>query len=84
MESQDYPAENSLDKCQICNGTKKTYDMLPCYFCNETGLRNRFAESFMRNHICLCSRWDRKHCPICKKKCHHDSSLKPRVLMSFQ
>ena len=68
------------DKCQICNGTKVTYLMKPCYFCNETGLSNNFTKSFIKNHICLCSTTDRKTCPICKRNCHHDSTLNPRII----
>jgi hypothetical protein len=75
------PDEKFLDKCQICNGTGRTYNMMPCLFCNETGLSNKFADSFIKNHICLCSTTDRKHCPICKKKCHHDSALRPRLVV---
>ena len=75
-------SENFLDKCQICGGSKVTYNMLPCFFCNETGLDNKFANSFIKNHICLCSTTDRKNCPICKKKCHHDSALRPRLVIS--
>jgi len=73
---------NPLDSCQICNGAKVTYLMQPCYFCNETGLRNNFTDSFIKNHICLCSTTDRKSCPICKKICHHSSGLRPHILVS--
>jgi hypothetical protein len=75
------PDKGFLDKCQICNGNRRTYNMMPCLFCNETGLSNKFADSFIKNHICLCSTTDRKHCPICKKKCHHDSALRPRLVV---
>ena len=71
---------NGSDKCQICEGTKVTYLMKPCYFCNETGMRNNFTNSFIKNHICLCSTTDRKTCPICKRHCHHDTTLNPRIL----
>ena len=50
------PDKGFLDKCQICDGTRRTYNMMPCLFCNETGLSNKFADSFIKNHICLCSR----------------------------
>lgn len=70
----------NVGKCQVCEGTKYTYDLKPCSFCNSTGIGNKFAEAFMRNHICYCSTNDRKNCPICKKKCHHSSSLKPYLL----
>lgn len=71
---------NRSVKCQICHGTKVTYLMKPCYFCNETGLSNNFTNSFIKNHICLCSTTNRRTCPICKKNCHHDSTLHPKVL----
>jgi hypothetical protein len=71
---------NRSVKCQICDGTKVTYLMKPCYFCNETGLSNNFTNSFIKNHICLCSTTNRRTCPICKKNCHHDSTLHPKVL----
>jgi hypothetical protein len=73
---------NILEKCKICNGTRRTHDNMPCLFCNESGLNNRFAEAFMKNHICLCSQYDRKNCPICRKSCHHSSTLKPRIMIS--
>ena len=71
---------NCSIKCQICDGTKVTYLMKPCYFCNETGLSNNFTNSFIKNHICLCSTTNRRTCPICKKDCHHDSTLHPKIL----
>jgi hypothetical protein len=81
-QNPDQEKTNSLDKCQVCDGNKRTYNMGPCFFCNETGLSNRFAEAFIRNHICYCSTTsDRKSCPICKKKCHHESALRPRILV---
>jgi hypothetical protein len=33
-------------------------------------------------HICGCNYADRKNCPWCKKPCHHDASLGPRILIS--
>jgi hypothetical protein len=81
-QNQEQEKTSFLDKCEICNGNKITYNMMPCSFCNETGLSNRFAEAFIRNHICYCSTTsDRKNCPVCKKKCHHDSALRPRILI---
>ena len=74
-----YPINSN---CQICDGTKRTFDNRPCFFCNETGISNNFANAFIKNHICLCSISDRKNCPICRKKCHHDSTLKPQILVS--
>jgi RecJ-like exonuclease len=70
------------DRCQICNGTKITYLSKPCYFCNGTGLRNHFTDSFIKNHICLCASTDRRTCPVCRRRCHHDTTLNPRILIS--
>lgn len=72
----------SREVCQICNGTTKTFNMAPCSFCNETGLRNKFSDAFIKNHVCFCAASDKKNCPICKKKCHHETSMKPRILIA--
>ena len=36
----------------------------------------------LKHHICGCNYADRKNCPWCKKPCHHDASLAPRILIS--
>jgi len=36
----------------------------------------------LNGHICGCNYADRKNCPWCKKPCHHDASLGPRILIS--
>lgn len=34
------------------------------------------------DHICGCNNADRRNCPLCKKPCHHDTSLNPKILIS--
>ena len=64
-------------KCVICDG-KKINMRHTCTYCNGTGEWNQTAENYYNNHICQCIVWGRKFCPICKKECHHDSSLNPK------
>jgi len=67
-----------MNNCAICEGTgKNTFDET-CTYCNGTGESNSLAKEYLKNHICQCIYWDRKFCPICKKKCHHDSTLSPK------
>jgi hypothetical protein len=40
------------------------------------------SKGLNKHHICGCNYADRKNCPWCKKPCHHDASLGPRVLIS--
>ena len=42
--------------------------------------RNQVCKN--RNHICGCNNADRRNCPLCKKPCHHDTSLNPKILIS--
>ncbi len=69
------------DFCIICKKTGVTFDKRICPFCNGTGEPNNIAEEYMRNHICQCIVLDREFCPICEKKCHHDSSLNPKQII---
>jgi hypothetical protein len=64
-------------KCVICDG-KKIHLGHPCSFCNGTGEWNQTSESFLKDHICQCIHYGRKFCPVCNKKCHHDSSQTPK------
>jgi len=66
------------DFCIICRKTGKTFDNRICPFCNGTGEPTNTAEEYMRNHICQCIILDRVFCPICEKKCHHDTTLNPK------
>jgi len=65
------------DTCDMCKGEKKFLGR-NCAFCNGTGEWNQTAQSYMKNHICQCMILDRKFCPVCNKKCHHDTSLNPK------
>jgi RecJ-like exonuclease len=66
------------DCCVICNGIGKNQFNENCTYCNGTGEPNNLAEEYLRNHICQCIVWNREFCPVCKKKCHHDTSLSPK------
>ena len=61
------------DKCDVCEGNKVVAGN-ECSFCNGTGKWNPIGQAFLKNHICMCIDWDRKFCPICKKRCHHNNS----------
>ena len=37
---------------------------------------------FLKSHICQCIFLDRKMCPICEKKCHHDTPHRPKIRIS--
>jgi len=71
------------DFCLVCKG-KGIIVLLdsPCSFCNGTGENSKSAESYIQSHICQCIFLDRKTCPICEKKCHHDTTNKPKVLVN--
>jgi RecJ-like exonuclease len=66
------------DFCVLCNGVGKNQFNENCTYCNGTGEPNNLAEEYLHNHICQCIMWDRKFCPVCKKECHHDTSLSPK------
>ena len=68
--------------CDICHGlgvflTTNTV----CLFCNGTKQSTPASRGFIKNHICGCNTTDGKNCPWCRKVCHHDASLKPRILI---
>lgn len=69
---------DEIEYCILCEGTGKNSFNENCTYCNGTGEPNNLAEDYFRNHICQCISWDRKFCPVCKKKCHHDTSLSPK------
>ncbi len=68
----------SESSCDVCVGTGKNLFNETCPYCNGTGEWNDAAVAYVKNHICQCIVWDRKNCPICKKKCHHDSAQTPK------
>ncbi len=70
-------------KCVVCNGVGKIEILTTqCPFCNGTGDYTKSAESYLKSHICQCIFLDRKICPLCKKKCHHDTPNRPKVLIN--
>ena len=71
--------------CPVCKGSG-TITLLDCAcsFCNGTGEYTRSAESYYKSHICQCVLLDRKQCPLCGKKCHHDTPNKPKIRLSPQ
>ena len=38
------------------------------------------AEAFLASHTCQCILLDRKTCPVCGKKCHHDTPNRVKVM----
>ncbi|MEX0764199.1 MAG: hypothetical protein WEC35_02880 [Nitrosopumilaceae archaeon] len=72
----------SQQKCAVCNGQGKIALLdTPCSFCNGTGEYTKSAESYIKSHICQCIFLDRVTCPLCGKKCHHDTPNKPKILL---
>lgn len=71
----------SESPCDMCKGSGKNTFNETCPYCNGTGEWNDVAAAFMKNHICQCIFLDRKFCPVCEKKCHHDSSLSPKQII---
>ncbi len=69
-------------KCAVCEGDGSiTLLGSQCPFCNGTGEYTKIAESYITSHICQCIFLDRKVCPLCKERCHHDTPNKPKVLI---
>ena len=70
--------------CAVCkgNGFISLLGSSPCSFCNGTGEDNKPAKAYLASHTCQCNLLDRKRCPICEKKCHHDTPNKPGILLS--
>lgn len=73
--------ENSSDKCSVCLGKGTIITGNDCPFCNCTGEYNHAAEAYKQNHICQCVFLDRKNCPICGTKCHHNTPNRPKLLI---
>ena len=72
----------SEKKCAVCNGQGKIVLLdTQCSFCNGTGEYTKSAESYIKSHICQCIFLDRVTCPLCGKKCHHDTPNKPKILL---
>lgn len=64
--------------CDIYRGIGKNQFNEVCPYCNGTGEWNDAAAAYLKNHICQCIVLDRKFCPVCEKKCHHDTTLSPK------
>ena len=47
---------------------------------NGTGEHTKAAEAFLASHTCQCILLDRKTCPVCGKKCHHDTPNRVKVM----
>jgi len=69
-------------ECAVCKGKGKI-ELLDssCPFCNGTGEFTKISESYIKSHICQCIFLNRKTCPLCGKKCHHDTPNKPKLLI---
>ena len=69
-------------KCAVCKGEGKI-ELLnsSCPFCNGTGEFTKISESYFKSHICQCIFLNRKICPLCGKRCHHDTPNKPKILL---
>ena len=71
-----------MKTCEICDdtvspGTTNTIGSS----CN--GIReSKASEGSLVHHIFGCINTDRRNCPWCKKPCHHDTSLNPKILIS--
>jgi len=65
------------DYCDMCKGRGEFLNK-ECVYCNGTEEWNVAAQAYMKNHICQCIILDRKFCPVCEKKCHHNTTLKPK------
>ncbi len=76
-------AQTDVQKCPVCFG-KGAIEITDsdCPFCNGTGEFTKAAESYMKSHICQCVFLDRKNCPLCGKKCHHNTPNRPRILIA--
>lgn len=73
---------NGKAACAVCGGGGRIVLLgSPCPFCNGTGEATRAAESYMKSHPCQCSLYDRKRCPLCGRKCHHDTPNRPKILV---
>jgi RecJ-like exonuclease len=73
----------AISKCLVCKGDGKiAWTHTSCPFCNETGEYSKASETFLLNHICQCIISDRKNCPVCEEKCHHDTHGRPKVIIT--
>ena len=71
-----------MKACEICGGLGSFGTSNMCPFCSGTKESSAASKGLIKHHICGCNYTDRKNCPWCKKPCHHDASLSPRILIS--
>ena len=72
-----------MKACEICgdtvsSGTTNTI----CSSCNGIRESTTASKGSPAHHVCGCINTDRRNCPWCKKPCHHDTSLNPKILIS--
>ena len=72
-----------MKTCEICGGTvlSETTNTI-CSYCISARESTTASKDSLTPHICGCINADRKNCPLCKKPCHHDTSLSPKILIS--
>ena len=72
-----------MKTCEICGGAVSpgTTDNI-CSACTSVRESPTTSKDSLLDHICGCINTDRKNCPLCKKPCHHDTSLNPKILIS--
>jgi hypothetical protein len=69
--------------CEICGGTVSSVTTgNVCSACTSIREFTTASKDSLPDHICGCINADRKNCPLCKKPCHHDTSLNPKILIS--
>jgi len=72
-----------MKTCEICGGMiySRTTNTV-CLSCTRNRESTKALKDSPVDHICGCINTDRKNCPLCKKPCHHDTSLNPKILIS--
>ena len=69
--------------CEICGGTISSGTTTTiCSSCTHIRESTTASRGSLEDHICGCINTDRRNCPLCKKPCHHDTSLNPKILIS--
>ena len=72
-----------MKTCAICGNTVSSgTNSNVCSSCSSIRESTMASKDSLGDHICGCINTDRKNCPLCKKPCHHDTSLSPKILIS--
>ena len=72
-----------MKTCEICGGIVSSGTTSNvCLSCTIIRESRSASKEFLADHICGCINLDRKNCPLCKRPCHHDTSLNPKILIS--